>query len=43
MVEELQVSLRLATGCGFWAWHSVGDDGAVCGGFFRLLSQFVVV
>ena len=25
------------------AWHSVGDDGAIRGGFFRFLSQFVVV
>ena len=43
LVEEFELPLWLAAGRGFLAWHSVGDDGAVRGGFFRFLSQFVVV
>ena len=34
---------QVCSGALFLAWHSVGYDGAVRGGFFRFLSQFVVV
>jgi hypothetical protein len=34
---------QACTGLQLLAWHIVGDDGAVRGGFFRFLSEFVVV
>ena len=43
MVEEFGQLLRLCSRLQLLLWHGVGDDGAVRGGFFRFLSQFVVV
>ena len=43
MVEEFGQLLRLCSGLRLLLWHGVGDDGAVRGGFFRFLSQVVVV
>jgi hypothetical protein len=43
MAEEFEVLLRLSAGPRFLAWHNVSDDSAVRGGFFRFLSQYVLV
>ena len=34
---------QACSGLRLLAWHSVRDDGAIRDGFFRFLSQFVVV